>query len=106
MPKSDRRITDPLSILFLLSAWGYFIFIGVWSVRNGNPDAILHPHDYKGRLCGVSRGRNGKVLPPIWAPVDVLGNGVCVDACPSGESNLPLPLDSIFIARMMPICSR
>ena len=87
VPKSDRRITDPLSILFLLSAWGYFIFVGVWSMRNGNPDAILHPHDYKGRLCGVSRGRNGKVLPPLWAPVDVLGNGVCVDACPSGESN-------------------
>lgn len=87
VPKSDRRITDPLSILSLLSAWGYFIFIGVWSVRNGNPDAILHPHDYKGRLCGLSRGRNGKVLPSLWAPVDVLGNGVCVDACPSGESN-------------------
>ena len=89
VPKSDRRITDPLSILFLLSAWAYFIFIGVWSVRNGNPDAILHPHDYKGRLCGVSRGSDGKVLPPRWVPVDVLGNGMCIDECPAKNNFVP-----------------
>jgi hypothetical protein len=86
VPKSDRRITDPLSILFLLSAWVYFVWVGIWAVRNGNPDAILHPHDYRGRMCGVSMGDDGSLLPPLWAPVDVLGNGMCVADCP-GESN-------------------
>jgi len=83
VPKTERRITDPLSALLLLAAWGYFLWVGVWSVRNGNPDEVFYPQDYRGRICGVDQDVNGKRLPSLWHPTDILGNGRCVDECPS-----------------------
>ena len=92
VPKTERRITDPLSALLLLAAWGYFLWVGVWSVQNGNPDEVFYPHDYRGRICGVDQDVNGKRLPSLWHPTDILGNGRCVDECPS--ANVFNPVDA------------
>ena len=81
-PVKRRRVTDPVCWMFILMSWGFFAWIGVWSLRHGNPNALLRPRDYKGRLCGVDKGMDGVVLPSYWHPVDVLGNGLCVNSCP------------------------
>jgi len=84
-PVKQRRITDPLCLIFLLATWGITSWIGVWTLQNGNYDTLVHPVDYKGRICGVDKGSNGQVLPSYWHPVDVLSSGVCVDECPTAS---------------------
>ncbi len=87
-PVRRRRITDPLCLLILLSIWGVATWLGVWSLQNGNYNILIHPTDYKGRICGFDvDSSTGVELPPLWHVVDHLSNGVCVDECPS-ESNL------------------
>ena len=79
-PVKQRRVTDPLCLIFLLANWGITSLIGVWSLQNG--DTLIHPVDYKGRICGVDKRSNGQLLPSYWYPVDALSSGVCVDECP------------------------
>lgn len=42
-------------------------------------------NSYKGRFCGIDSDDNGDLLPPYYYPVDILGNGVCVNACPERD---------------------
>ena len=81
-PVKKRRITDPLFFLLILGAWGVSSWIGVYSLQNGNYNRIVHPVDYKGRVCGVDKDSSGQILPSFWHPVDNSSNGVCVEECP------------------------
>ena len=86
-PVKQRRMNDPLCLIFLLATWGIASWVGFWSITNGNYDTLVHPADYKGRLCGVDADSSGQVLPAYWHPVDALSNGVCIAECPT-VSNL------------------
>jgi len=86
-PVRSRRITDPLCLLFLFATWGVGTWIGAFNLQTGNYDVVVHPVDYRGRICGIDKDSDGKVLPKYWHPVDIFSNGVCVAECPT-ESNL------------------
>ncbi len=86
-PVRERRVTDPLCLVFLLVSWGVGSWIGVTSLMKGNYNTIAHPTDYKGRVCGVDLDSSGQVLPAFLHPVDVLSNGACIETCPT-ENNL------------------
>lgn len=85
-PVKRRRITDPLCLLILICIWSLATLLGVWSLQKGNYNILVHPTDYKGRICGIDKDSFGEKLPPLWHVVDNLSNGVCVNECPS-ESN-------------------
>ena len=94
-PVRTRRVTDPLCLIILLATWGVTIWIGVWSIQNGDIDVLVHPADYKGRLCGVDKDSSGQVLPAFWHPVDTVSNGICVDECPSQSNLEPASIDDL-----------
>lgn len=95
-PVRTRRITDPLCLLILFSMWGITTWIGVWSIENGNIDALIHPADYKGRLCGIDEDSNGTTLPSHWHPVDIASNGVCLEECPPESILEPTSINDLI----------
>jgi len=88
-PLRERKVTDPLFALLLFLTWLAAGGIGYWALENGDPFTLILPFDYKGRYCGMDVDSNGVILPSFYYPVDVLGNGVCVNKCP--EQNLFKP---------------
>jgi len=104
-PAKSRRFTDPVCLILLLSLWGVASWIGIWAMQNGNYDTLMHPSDYKGRLCGIDKDSNGDPLPSQWHAVDILSNGVCIDGCakdnvlnPSVKSDLVCKEDGDLFA--------
>ena len=95
-PVKSRRITDPLCLIILIATWGVATWIGVWSIQNGDLNAIVNPVDYRGRICGVDKDSNGQVLPTFWHPVDALSNGICVNECPSQSNLEPSSFDDLI----------
>jgi len=81
-----RGCTDCLCLLLLIAAWIAMTAVGLvacglvknGNLKAGNPNRLIAPSDYKGRLCGFSDGvkdrKNGYYLPS--------GASVCVESCP------------------------
>jgi len=51
-PMQNRRCTDILCIFVFLGFVAAAVFVGIYSVENGDPDRILTPYDADGRFCG------------------------------------------------------
>lgn len=81
----QRKCTDVLCILLLIACWVVMTGIGVVSIQNGNPRALVSPTDYKGRICGVD---HGVVNKPYGYYIDSYLNMVCLDECPSATQNI------------------
>lgn len=54
-PLSNRKCTDCLFLVLFLAFFGLLIYITSESVEKGNPQQLITPVDYNGKLCGLDR---------------------------------------------------
>mmetsp|Transcript_2005 Transcript_2005/g.4354 ORF Transcript_2005/g.4354 Transcript_2005/m.4354 type:complete len:665 (+) Transcript_2005:178-2172(+) len=92
----ERRPTDPLFTLVLLGVWAAVIWIGFYSVENGDINVLLRGKDYNGRECGVDYHDDGSLLPEKWYVTDFAGNGKCIEKCPKETEFDPQTADDLI----------
>lgn len=85
--EKKRGCTDCLCLLLLLACWFAMTIVGFIAcgiiknenLKSGNPNRLLSPMDYNGRLCGYADGVKNKPNGYYMAS----GAVVCVEKCPS-----------------------
>ena len=89
-PLTNRRCTDLLCLFIFLAATGVGGWIGVYSLENGDPSAIMAPMDSNGKFCGRDPGYEdypylfiSDIAATIWLPY-----ATCVKECPTSANPL------------------
>jgi len=52
-PLSNRRCSDCLFTILFLAFLGLVGYIMIEAVENGDPQKLINPVDYDGKLCGI-----------------------------------------------------
>lgn len=85
--EKKRSCTDVLILILLLAVWGAMTLLGFvalgWIANDnlpaGNPNRLLSPMDYQGRICGINDAVSSK--PYAYYMLD--GSAVCIKECPT-----------------------
>lgn len=52
-PLKNRSCTDIICLLLFLVFVACWVAIGIWAIKNGDPNTLLVPRDSEGRRCGL-----------------------------------------------------
>jgi solute carrier family 44 (choline transporter-like protein), member 2/4/5 len=93
-PIKDRSCTDILCGLLFFAFVGAMVTLGVFGVRNGNPNNIIYQYDSAQNQCGLP-GSPTESYPFLYYPnFEEFGGNfshkVCVKECPNNDNGLLL----------------
>lgn len=85
--EKKRSCTDVLLLLLLIAVWGAMTLLGFvalgWisndNLPAGDPNRLLSPMDYNGRICGIDSAVSDK--PYAYYMLD--SSAVCIKSCPT-----------------------
>ena len=63
-PMANRRCTDILCLFIFLGFVATSVYVGIYSVANGDTNIITTPYDSNGKFCGKSPGY--EEYPYLW----------------------------------------
>jgi hypothetical protein len=81
-PTSDRRCTDVLCAILMVTMWVSMSILGIQAVAGGDFRIILYPLDYDGNICGTDFAQDMTDYP-YFMYINNWGGGVCVKECPT-----------------------
>lgn len=82
-----RRPTDVIWFIAIVVMWVATTVVGAMEASNANPQALLHPADYQGQLCGID---SSVINKPYGYYINKAMDMVCLDKCPSKTASIDL----------------
>jgi len=102
----DRRCTDILFTILFLAFVGVYGWVCNQGFTNGDPERLLSPVDFDGKLCGVDYPEhpflyfliNVDQKTIVTGNVDIEYKAICVSECPA--TNTTEPIDCKLITEL------
>ena len=96
-PLKNRRCTDFLFTVLFLAFAGACGYVVVQGTTNGDPNKLLSPVDYDGKLCGVDYPNHPFLYflvqlanPTAFSDGEIEYKALCISSCPPLNTTEPI----------------